>query len=179
MRRQANRYKAFEIFQDASKLLADQPDRTVAYHGAQLNLRGLANIQSLATSDVLELQNRDGWYDLINDMVNACIYSFTSAAEKQAGQSDDIIPDSLVKPAQFSAAINYYLAARAASMYPFGPKREEATRDNLQNARRSLGLMAQYDEASLRQPATTLQQLWTYELLSPEEAGHILGGALE
>lgn len=179
MRRQANRYKAFEIFQDASRLLANQPDRTVAYHGAQLSLRGLANIQSLATSDVLELQNRDSWYDLINDMVSACIYSFTSAANKQAGQSADIVPDSLVKPAQFSAALNYYLAARAASLYPFGPKREEATRENLQNACRALRLMAQQDEASLLQPAATLQKLWTLELLSPEEAGHVLDGALE
>ncbi len=174
MRRPANRYKAFETFRDASKLLADQPERTVPYHGAQISLRGLANIQSLATSDVLELQNRDGWHDLVNDMVGASIYSFTSAAKKLVGQSTDIVPNALVKPAQFSAALNYYLAARAASMYPFGPRRDEATRMNLQNACRALGLMAQYDEEALRQPTTALRQLWTYELLPPEEAEQVV-----
>ncbi|MCA9873151.1 MAG: hypothetical protein KC441_05835, partial [Anaerolineales bacterium] len=179
MQRPANRYKAFETFRGASKLLASQPDRTILYHGAQLSLRGLANIQSLATSDVLELQNQDGWYLLLDDMVSAAIYSFNSAAGKLVGQSADIIPDALVRPAQFSAALNYYLAARAASMYPFAPKRDEVTRNNLQHACRALGLMAQYNEASLRQPVTNLQQLWTYELLPPEEAEQVVGAAFD
>jgi len=174
MQRAGNRYKAFETFRDASKLLADQPNRTIPYHGAQLSLRGLANIQSLATSDALELKSRDGWEDLINDMVNASIYSFTSTAKKLSKESANIVPDVLVKPAQFSTALNYYLAARASSMYPFGPKRDEVTRDNLQNACRALGLMAQYDEETLRQPTTTLQQLWTYELLPPEEVKQVI-----
>ncbi|MFN8411645.1 MAG: hypothetical protein U0Z26_04585 [Anaerolineales bacterium] len=105
----------------------------------------------------------------VRDLVNATVFSFTSAATKQQSSSNDLIPDSAVAPAQFSAAINYYLAAKSACYYPFAEERQEKVLRNLQASLRCLGLMAQYDEERLRKPATTLRELWTMELLPPDE----------
>jgi tetratricopeptide (TPR) repeat protein len=167
--RASNRLRAHQTFTDAVTLLSDQPDGTVPYNRSKLSVRGLAGIQALSTADVLADIHPEHWNDHVRDLVNATVFSFTSAAAKQAKQSDDLIPDTAVTPAQFSAAINYYLAAKSACYYPFADERQEKVLRNLQESARCLGLMAQYDEERLRTPATTLRQLWVMELLPPDE----------
>lgn len=169
MHRASNRLRAHQTFTDAVTLLADHPDTVVPYNHSKLSVRGLAGIQALATADVLADIHPEHWNDHVRDLVNATVFSFTSAATKQAKESDDLIPDTAVTPAQFSAAINYYLAAKSACYYPFIEERQEKVLRNIQSSLRCLGLMAQYDEERLRKPATTLRQLWTMELLPPDE----------
>lgn len=169
MHRASNRLRAHQTFTDAVTLLADHPDAVVPYNHAKLSVRGLAGIQALATADVLAEIHPEHWNDHVRDLVNATVFSFKSAATKQAKESDDLIPDTAVTPAQFSAAINYYLAAKSACYYPFAEERQEKVLRNIQASLRCLGLMAQYDEERLRKPATTLRQLWAMELLSPDE----------
>jgi hypothetical protein len=169
MKRAANRLRAHQTFTDVVTLLADRPDAAIPYNHSKLSLRGLAGIQALATADVLADIHPEHWNDHVRDLVNATVFSFTSAASKQAKQSDDLIHNTVVTPAQFSAAINYYLAAKSACYYPFAEERQEKVLRNIQASLRSLGLMAQYDEERLRTPATILRQLWTMELLPPDE----------
>ncbi len=169
MQRVSNRLRAHQSFTEALRLLADRLDSTVPYGHAQLSVRGLAGIQGLATADVLADIHPEHWNDYVRDLVNATVFSFSSAAAKQAKQNEDLVPDTLVTPAEFSAAINYYLAAKSASYYPLAEERQETVVRNLQSALRYLGLMAQYDEERLRDPATIIRQLWAMELLSPEE----------
>jgi hypothetical protein len=169
MRRASNRLRSHQTFTDAVTLLADHPDIVVPYNHSKLSIRGLAGIQALATADVLADIHPEHWNDHIRDLVNATVFSFTSAATKQAKESNDLIPDTAVTPAQFSAAINYYLAAKSACYYPFAEERQEKVLRNIQASLRCLGLMTQYDDERLRKPATTLRQLWAMELLSPDE----------
>ena len=169
MHRASNRLRAHQTFTNAVTLLADHPDAVVPYNHAKLSVRGLAGIQALATADVLAEIHPEHWNDHVRDLVNATVFSFKSAANKQAKQSDDLIPDTAVTPAQFSAAINYYLAAKSACYYPFADERKEKVLRNIQASLHCLGLMAQYDEERLRKPATTLRELWVMELLSPDE----------
>ena len=169
MRRASNRLRAHQTFTDALTLLANHPDTVVPYNQSKLSVRGLAGIQALATADVLADIHPEHWNDHVRDLVNATVFSFNSAATKLAKQSNDFIPDTAVTPAQFSAAINYYLAAKSACYYPFAEERQEKVLRNIQASLRCLGLMAQYDEERLRKPATTLRQLWTMELLPPDE----------
>jgi hypothetical protein len=169
MHRESNRLRAHQTFTDAVTLLADHPDTVVPYNHSKLSVRGLAGIQALATADVLADIHPEHWNDHVRDLVNATVFSFTSAATKQAKQSDDLIPDTAVTPEQFSAAINYYLAAKSACYYPFAEERQEKVLRNIQASLRCLGLMAQYDEEKLRRPATNLRQLWAMELLPPDD----------
>jgi hypothetical protein len=174
MHRASNRLRAHQTFTDAITLLADRHDAVIPYNYSKISVRGLAGIQALATADVLADIHPEHWNDHVRDLVNATVFSFTSAANKQAKESDDLIPDTAVTPAQFSAAINYYLAAKSACYYPFAEERQEKVLRNIQSSLRCLGLMAQYDEEKLRQPATTLRHLWAMELLSPDEIETVL-----
>lgn len=176
MQRPSNRLRAHQTFTDAVKLLADRLDATGLYGQAHLSIRGLAGIQALATADVLADIQPEHWNSHVQDLVNATVFSFASAASRQAAQSESLVPDAIATPAQFSAAINYYLAARSASYYPFIEERREKVLRNLQAARRSLGLVAQYDEKKLRSPAMTLSELWAMELLPPDEIEAGLAG---
>jgi hypothetical protein len=169
MQRASNRLRAHQTFIDAVTLLADRPDATAVYGQASLSVRGLAGIQALATADVLADIHPEHWNDHVRDLVNATVFSFTASASRLAAQSDSLVPDVIATPAQFSAAINYYLAAKSACYYPFVEERREKVMQNLQAALRSLGLMAQYDEEKLRQPATAIRELWARELLLPDE----------
>ena len=169
MRRVSNRLRAHQTFTEAVTLLANHPDATVPYNHAKLSVRGLAGIQALATADVLTDIHPEHWNDHVRDLVNATVFSFTSAASKQTKQADDLVPDIIVTPPQFSAAINYYLAAKSACYYPFAEERQEKVLKNIQASLRSLGLMAQYDEEELRPIVSTIRQLWTAELLPPDE----------
>lgn len=174
MKRASNRLRAHRTFAEATTMLADHPDAAVPYYHAKLSVRGLAGIQALSTADVLANIHPEHWNDHVHDLVNATVNSFTSAASKQAQQSDDLIPDIAVTPALFSAAINYYLAAKSAAYYPLIEERQEKVLRNIQASLKSLGLMAQYDEEKLRTPANTIRQLWTMELLPPNEIEMVL-----
>lgn len=169
MQRASNRLRAHQAFNEAMVLLADRPDLATPYGHAKLSIRGLAGIQSLATADVLADIHPEHWNDHVRDLVNATVFSFSSTAAKQFGQSEDYVPDTIVTPSQFSAAINYYLAAKSACYYPFTEEREEMVLRNIRSALRSLGLMAQYNEEKLREPANRIRQLWAMELLPPDE----------
>jgi hypothetical protein len=169
MHRASSRLRAHQTFTDAVTLLADHPDTVVPYNHCKLSVRGLAGLQALATADVLADIHPEHWNDHVRDLVNATVFSFASAATKQAKQSDDLLHDTAVTPANFSAAINYYLAAKSACYYPFAEERQEKVLRNIQASLRCLGLMAQYDEDRLRIPVSTLRRLWTMELLSPDE----------
>ena len=144
------------------------------YHQAQISLRGLVGVYALATADVLEGIERDHWLEHLNDLMNAAVFSFKSAADQQMKQADNLVPDVLVTPALFSAALNYYLAARTAALYPNGPGQYETIWENWQAASRALRLVGQYDEAELAEKTSLLYQLWTRELLPPNEADLVL-----
>lgn len=174
MQRAANRLHSHEAFMESVKLLADRISCTVPYGWAQLSLRGLAGIQALATADALAGIRPEFFNDHVRDLVNATVFSFKSVADNQSKQSEDLVPDVLVNPAHFSAAINYYLAAKSACYYPLAEEREETVVQNLKSALRSLGLVAQYDEEKLRQPTDIIGRLWATELLPHDEVETVL-----
>jgi hypothetical protein len=167
--RASTRLRAHQAFTEAVTLLAERPASTVPYGQTQLSLRGLAGLQALSTADVLANIHPEHWNDYVQDLVNASVFSFTSAAAKQNQQNEDTVPDVLVTPAHFSAAINHYLAAKTACYYPLAEDRQEVVVQNVRSALCSVGLMAQYDEEQLRQPADMLSKLWAWELLPPDQ----------
>jgi tetratricopeptide (TPR) repeat protein len=171
LQRKKTRYKAHQAFEKALFSLSDQPHKTVPYFGVHLSLRGLAGIYALATADVIDEKYGD---EHMTDLVHATVFSFKSAADRQFGQTEDFVPDVMVTPALFSAALNYYLAARTAALYPVALEFKDVVRQNWQAASRSLSLMMQYDEEQLSEKGKRLVQLWTRELFPPEEAEKIL-----
>ena len=72
-------------------------------------------------------------------------------------------------PAHFSAAIAHYLAAKTGCHYFLIEDRQEVVVRNVRSALHSLGLMVQYDEEQLCQPADILSQLWAWKLLPPDQ----------
>ncbi len=174
MRRAANRLRAHQAFIEAVKGLAEQPGATVPYYHAKISVRGLAGLQALATADVLADIHPEHWNDHVQDLVNATVFSFSEAAIAQAKESEGIMADKVFAPAHFSAAINYYLAAKAASYCPFVEEQRDKVIRNAQEALRLLGLVAQYDENELRQPASKIRELWEHELYSPAELAMLL-----
>jgi hypothetical protein len=104
----------------------------VPYHHAKLSVRGLAGLQALATADVLPAIHPEHWNDHVRDLVNATVFSFTSAASEQAEQAGDYVSGFVAARPQFSAAINYYLAAKSACYYPFTEERQEQVMRNAQ-----------------------------------------------
>ncbi|HEX9005183.1 MAG TPA: hypothetical protein VGB07_35055, partial [Blastocatellia bacterium] len=58
---------------------------------------------------------------------------------------------------------------KSASYYPFVEERREKVLRNLEAARRSLGMVAQYDEKKLRSSAMEISKLWAMELLPSDE----------
>ena len=172
MQRETSRLRSHQAFTEAVTMLSTDINTTVYYGGANLSLRGIAGTQALSTADVLSEIHPEHWNDYIQDLVNATVYSFASTAEKQFESS---VTDPLVAPAKFSAAINYYLAAKSACYYPLMQDRQEIVVNNLKQALRSLGLVAQYDEEQLREPISTIQKLWAMELMPPDEIEMALG----
>ena len=168
MQRVANRLRSHQAFTDAITLLAKQPDEMFSYHNAKISVRGVAGIQALATADTLAGIHPEHWNDHVRDLVNATVSSFSAVASKLSKEGDDFIPNNAVTPAHFSAAINYYLAAKSACNYPFNEEKEDTVSCNVQSALRSLELVAQYDEEKLRTPVTTIGKLWMMELLPPD-----------
>lgn len=169
MHNSSKRLVAHQTFLEAMTLLSDNPSSTIPYGKAELSLRGLAGIQALATSDVLAGIHPEHWNDHVDELVNGAVYSFASVAKNQAYQNEDIIPDMLVAPAHFSAAINYYLAAKTACYYPLAEHRYDVVIQNLKSALQQLGLVAQYNEEKLRLPTDNIKRLWAMELVSPND----------
>lgn len=169
MQNYSKRLVAHQTFLEAMTLLSDNPSSTIPYGKVKLSLRGLAGIQALATSDVLAGIHPEHWNDHVEELVNGSVYSFSSVAKNQARQNEDIVPDALVTPAHFSAAINYYLAAKIACYYPLAEHRYDVVIQNLKSALQQLGLVAQYDEEKLRLPTDNIKRLWAMELVSPDD----------
>jgi hypothetical protein len=176
MRRPSTRLRAHRAFIDAVSLLADRPDATGLYGQARLSIRGIAGVQALSTADVLADIHPEHWNDHVQDLVNATVFSFASAASRQSAQSESLVPDMIATSAHFSAAINFYLAAKSASYYPFIEERREKVLRNLEAAQRSLGMVAQYDEKKLRPSAKEISNLWDMELLPSNEIEAALAG---
>lgn len=167
-----HRLRAHQSFTEAVNILSTEPTTTTPYGSASISLRGMAGVQALSTADVLSEIHPEHWNDYIQDLVNATVYSFASTAEKQF---ESRVTDPLIAPAKFSAALNYYLAAKSACYYPLMQDRQEVVVNNLKQALRSLGLVAQYDEENLREPISTIQKLWVKELMPPDEIEIALG----
>jgi len=169
MQRESTRLAAHQVFNEALDRLSDRPHSTVPYGAAQLSLRGLAGVHALATSDVLSGIHPDHWNEHVENLVNATVFSFTRTAEGLDGGGLVPIPQLMSTPANFSAAINYYLAAMTASYYPLHETRRDVISKNLNAALGLLGLVAQYDEDRLRNPIEKIRRLWTMELLPIDE----------
>jgi hypothetical protein len=167
MQRAPTRLRAHNTFVEALTLLGETPEATVSYAHSRLSVRGLAGLQALATADVLADIHPEYWNDHIQELVNASVFSFSSSATRLAESNS--LTGALGTQAQFSAAINYFLAAKASCLYPFADDRREIVLRNTQCAMRSLGLMAQYDEDKLRPPAVVIRELWARELLPEAE----------
>jgi hypothetical protein len=167
--RSSSRLRAHQAFTEAVTVLAERPASAVSHGLAQLSLRGLASLQALSTADVLSGIHPEHWNDYIQDLVNGAVFSFTSSAAKQGQQGQDLVPDTLVTPAYFSAAINHYLAAKTACYYPLAEDRQQVVVQNVRSALQCLGLVAQYDEERLREPVDTLGRLWAWEVLPPDQ----------
>jgi len=174
MRRASNRFRAHQSFFEALNLLAVDPDAVIPYKHAKISIRGLAGIHALATADVLAGIHPEHWNDHVQNLVNATVSSFNSVASKQAKQSDNLIASAAITPPLFSAAINYYLAAKSACSYPFIEERQEKVLRNVQASVRFLRRIAQYDEEKLRPKVDTILQLWVMELLPPDEIETVL-----
>ncbi len=169
MQRAKDRLRAYEAFRESMAMLDDNPVTTLPYCQATISARGLAGIHALATADVMDSVHPEFWNERLHEIVHATEHSFRKVAKRQARESEDLVPDILVTPALFSAAINYYLAATTSCYSPFIDKSRDMVTDNLKEALRCVGLMAQYDEKKLRPVADRLRILWVYELLPPDE----------
>lgn len=169
MQRASKRLAAHNTFVEALTSVADNPKSSFPYGRTNLSLRGLVGVQALATSDVLAGIHPEHWNEHVEELVNASVFSFVSVAKDQAKQNEDMVPDLLVTPAHFSAAINFYLAAKTACFYPLVEDRRNTVIENLKSALQQLGLVAQYDEGNLRQPIDSIKLLWAMELVQPED----------
>ena len=169
LQREKNWFRAHQTFHEALNLLSDDPTQTVINGEAQLSLRGMVGLMTLATADVLSEMHPEYWNEHVQDLVNATVFSFSQTA------SDLKSSNPLATPPHFSSAINYYLAAKAACSYPFADERRETVLFNLKQALDALGLVARYDEDNLRQPITVVKHLWANELVLPDELETELG----
>ncbi len=162
------RFKAHQHFDQAVHLLANQPGKTMTYHGVKLSVRGMVGVQALATVDVYEGMPQDYWNEYLSKLVKATCNSFRITGRDLAKHAQNRISGTVKNPAQFSAAINYYLAAKAACYYPFLRERDDLIITNLDAAKQALDQVEQYDETVLGPSVENLRQLWTYELLPSE-----------
>jgi len=112
LRRTATRPHAHRAFADAVQMLGTDPAKTIPYQGAQLSLRGIAGLHALATADVIGDRYPQYWQEQVEDLVNATVHSFASAAAKLERYSERRVANPLVRPPLFSAAINRYLGPR-------------------------------------------------------------------
>lgn len=161
---------AHRAFTDAVQLLGSEPGRTIPYEGAQLSLRGVAGLQALATADVLGDRFPQAWQEQVEDLLNATIHSFSSAAAAFESASTNIVLNPLIRPPLFSAAINRFLAAQVACQYPLLEDRHRIVNTHLVAALQAIGRMAQSDETCFRLPVSQLRELWVRALLPLEEA---------
>lgn len=178
-RRVTSRLKAHKAFDEAVTRFSSTPAAEICLGGARLSARGVAALHALATADVLADIHPEHWRDHLEDLTNAAICSFAQTAKKQDGQADDYVPDTLVTPGHFSAALNYYLAAKSAAHVPLIAERREKVTDNLRKAVKSIGCMAQYNEERLRPIANKLIMGWAGELLQPKDVELELSGYLD
>ncbi len=138
--RTATRPYAHQAFTEVVQMLGTDPGRTIPYEGAQISFRGIAGLQALATADVIGDRYPQYWEERVEDLVNATIHSFSSAA---MNLEERRLTDPLARPPLFSAAINRYLAAQAACQYPLLDDREQRVHSHLKAALALVGRMSQ------------------------------------
>jgi tetratricopeptide (TPR) repeat protein len=176
LRRAQGRPYAHRCFTDAVQVLSTDISGTVPYRWAQLSLRGIAGLHALATADVIGDSYPQYWQEQVQDLVNATVHSFVSAADKLE-HSAPRIANSMVRPPLFSAAINRYLAAQSACQYPLLEDRQQLVTTHIRKAVGLVGRVAQRDESSLRESANQLRGVWTRTVLPEKEADLLLSTA--
>lgn len=124
--------EAFLAFRAAAMGLA-KGDRTVEVDGAALSLRGLAYMLALThAAQVLEETDlRGSWRAELDRMLRGAITAFERTGLSQTDGPAVRLRDhelTLYRQRPFSAAANYYLAARLARSAPFLPSAAEAAR---------------------------------------------------
>jgi|GEM_PF-5051515 len=124
--------EAFLAFRAAALGLA-KGDRTAEVDGAALSLRGLAYMLALshAVQVLEETDLRGSWRAELDRMLRGAISAFERTALEQTGGPAVRLRDrdvALYRQRPFSAAANYYLAARLARSAPFLPASAEAAR---------------------------------------------------
>ncbi len=177
LRRTATRPYAHRAFADAVQMLSTDRARTIPYHGAQLSLRGIAGLYALATADVIGERYPQYWQEQVEDLVNATVHSFASAAATLERDSERRVANPLVRPALFSAAINRYLAAQVSCQYPLLEDRQQLVTAHITGAIGLIGRVAQQDEASFRESANQVRDVWTRTMLPEQEAELLLATA--
>lgn len=173
IQRAATRLRAHLIFGETVKMLSSKPDAIVPYFHGKISIRGLAGIYALSTAEVLGNIHQEHWNDHIRNLVNATVFSFSSAAKVLSKQMDSSLPLKFYAPSYFSAAINYYLAAKSACHFPFAEESENKVKRNLRAALYCLELLLQCDEATLLTPVDKIQQLWIRELLPQDKIASV------
>ena len=169
MRRETDRLSAHQTFQEVMDLLAPHPTSTSSLGRAQISSRGIAGMNALATADVLAGIHPEHWNEHIQNLVKGTVFSFRETAESQSNQTFGQVREAVATPPYFSAAINYYLAAKSASYYPLDEIRKESVDMSLHAALRNLGMVALSDEENLRPSISKIRRLWTTELLQADE----------
>lgn len=170
VRRKATRIQAYQAFKRAMDGLATGSLAAIEYGGGHVSLRGIAGLQALSSVDVLGDRYPQSFDEEAKNLVNGTVASFTRLAEKQEAEFNDWVPNAVVTPPIFSAAINRFLAAQAACQYPLLENRGDRVRHELEAALRDLALVAQYDEQRLRTRIADLRQIWARIVLPPDEA---------
>jgi hypothetical protein len=124
--------ESFLAFRSAAHRLASE-DRVAEVDGAALSLRGLAYTLALSQS-VQVLQESDlrgAWRTELDRMLRGAISAFERVAVAQADGPTVRLAERelpLYRTRPFSAAANYYMAARLALSAPFLPSSAEAPR---------------------------------------------------
>jgi hypothetical protein len=124
--------ETFLAFRDAAMALARE-DRAVEVDGVTLSLRGLAYLLALshAVQVLEEADLRGAWRAELDRMLRGAISAFERTALAQADGPAVRMGErelAFYRPRPFSAAANYYLAARLAWSAPFLPSSAEALR---------------------------------------------------
>jgi hypothetical protein len=177
LRRAATRPYAHRAFADVVQMLGAEPEKAIPYHGAQISLRGVAGLQALATADVIGDRYPQFWQEQVEDLVNATIHSFSSAAARLERESERRISSRVARPPLFSAAINHYLAAQTACQFPLLGDRQRLVTAHIAAALGTLGRLARQDEPNLRDSANQLREMWARTVLPGDEADLMLATA--
>lgn len=155
--------ESFLTFRSAAESFAVR-DRLIEQNGLALSLRGVSYLLALSQAmQVLQESNlRDAWRSELDRMLRGLVASFEKVALQHVDPVAQVLGHELTwRPRPLSAAMNYYLAARAVQGAPFLPSASEAERLS-QSAANSLdraAAMYPESEAEIRRA----QERWVLE----------------